>query len=171
MPDATSLDNFQLTTNLLADFYKDSLVILDFPQNSSPLLNEKKTEHLGGYQSGLLILVNSDDVPYLHDDELQLLSNMLHACKLSLADAAIVNTAKIEATNWNELLNQWKPKKLIAFGPVLINDIPQLNKNEIKAQSETLFLQAAALTTLTTVTSEKKALWIALQELFQLNQP
>ena len=168
MPDATSLDNFQLPTNLLADFYKDSLVILDFPQNSSPLLNEKKTEHLGGYQSGLLILVNSADVPYLHDDELQLLSNMLHACKLSLADAAIVNTANIEPTNWSTLLQQWKPQKMIAFGPVLINDIPQLNQNEITGEDETLFLQAAALTILTTQTAEKKALWIALQQLFQL---
>jgi hypothetical protein len=168
MPDATSLDNFQLPTNLLADFYKDSLVILDFPQNSSPLLNEKKTEHLGGYQSGLLILVNSADVPYLHDDELQLLSNMLHACKLSLADAAIVNTANTEQTNWDTLLRNWEPKKLIAFGPVLITNIPPLNKNEIKAEGETLFLQAEALTTLTTQPTEKKALWIALQQLFQL---
>lgn len=84
---------------LIADLYKYSLVEM----SNQPDLNNKsshdqeifyqKTELkiLGEARSKIIVIVNSPDQIYLQDGELELLSKILKACGMTLADVGIVN--------------------------------------------------------------------------------
>lgn len=169
LPDNKTLDNFQLSTNLLTDLYKDSLVILDFPQKSTPMLKEKKSELLGGYQSDVLILVSESDVPYLRDVELQLLTKMLSACKLSLVDVGILNVYQSEEKNWQTILETHHPKKVLIFGETGATDIPDTPVHTCCENDGVTWLQTLSLFDLNRTPEEKKILWNALKQLFNLN--
>ena len=169
LPDNKTLDNFQLSTNLLTDLYKDSLVILDFPQNSTPMLNEKKSELLGGFQSNILLLVSVEGVPFLHDEDLQLLTKMLGACKLSLADVGILNLAQAHEKNWKSIIESYKAQKLIVFGEIHISDIPSIPKNHCSEFENLPWIHTLSLDELNRNPEEKKVLWNALKQLFNLN--
>ena len=54
-------------------------------------------------------------MPFLEDDELNFLSSVLAACKLSLADIAIVNKTPMDPLNYREITNQLKSTKCITF--------------------------------------------------------
>ena len=168
LPNNKTLDNFQLSTNLLADLYKDSLVMLDIPQESTLLLNEKKSDLLGGYQSKILLLVSSIDVPYLQDDELQLLTNMLNACKLSLVDVGILNVHHLENKDWYQIIEHHAPQKAIVFGELDAVGIPNDAKYQVLDQPEFQWIQSISLTDLNQNPAEKKELWFALKKMFNI---
>ena len=168
LPNNKTLDNFQLSTNLLADLYKDSLVMLDIPQESTPLLNEKKSDLLGGYQSKILLLVSSIDVPYLQDDELQLLTNMLNACKLSLVDVGILNVHHLENKDWYQIIEHHAPQKAIVFGEIAALGMPKSAKYQVLDQAEFQWINSISLTDLNQNPAEKKELWFALKKMFNI---
>jgi hypothetical protein len=108
---------------LLADMYPHSLVLIDqveskratkpasteeIPLESSILAEPKielSTENpapttlsppiakLGGFAKKILVLVNEENVLHISDHSLELLSKMLAAVQLSLADIALINLA------------------------------------------------------------------------------
>lgn len=168
LPNNKTLDNFQLSTNLLVDLYKDSLVMLDIPQESTLLLKEKKSDLLGGYQSKILLLLSSSDVPYLQDDELQLLTNMLNACKLSLVDVGILNVHHIENKDWSCIIEQHTPDKAIVFGEIEGLSIPNEAKYQVLNQGEFQWTRSLSLTDLNQNPAEKKELWFALKNMFNI---
>ncbi len=168
LPNNKTLDNFQLSTNLLADLYKDSLVMLDIPQESTPLLNEKKSDLLGGYQSKILLMVYSTDVPYLQDDELQLLTNMLNACKLSLVDVGILNVHHMENKDWAIIIEQHAPEKAIVFGEIAELKIPNDVKYQVLEHASFQWINSISLSGLNQNPGEKKELWFALKKMFNI---
>lgn len=168
LPNNKTLDNFQLSTSLLVDLYKDSLVMLDIPQESTILLKEMKSDLLGGYQSKILLLVSSFDVPYLHDYELLLLTNMLNACKLSLVDVGILNVQHIENKDWYTIIEQYTPQKAIVFGEIEGLSFPNEAKYQVLNQGEFRWTRSLSLSDLNQNPTEKKELWFALKNMFNI---
>src|SRR5437763_825201 len=48
-------------------------------------------KYLGNNKRNILIIVNNDSVPFLEESEVAFLTNILSACRLSMADVAILN--------------------------------------------------------------------------------
>jgi len=125
-----SFDNIQLPDFLLADLYKDTLVELD---NIKPLAQQAPTvpavqptateqfekiasiRHLGENKRQVCILVNDEDATFINDNDLQFLTNVLKACKLTLGDIAIINTNK-HPCSYSQLAEELNPSKVLLFG-------------------------------------------------------
>lgn len=73
------------------------------------------TPFLGGNKKGVLVLVSNEGVPFLPDAELEFLSAILSACRLSIADVAIVNL-HLYPQPYTALLEQFKSQQVLLMG-------------------------------------------------------
>lgn len=71
---------------------------------------------LGSNERKVLLLVNHPDVVFLPDEELKFLTGILAACKLSLADVALVNLGMNPGIGYKELLAQFGSTSVLFFG-------------------------------------------------------
>ena len=125
----------------------------------------------GGFKKNILVVVSDEHSVHVGDNELELLSKMLGALKLSVADIAIVNCCK-NNISWPSLIEELPAKQVIFFGvdPLSI-DVPiRLPHFRVHRWNDTGFLYSPSLATINTLSAEqttlKKELWKALQELF-----
>jgi hypothetical protein len=82
---------------------------------AAPVAEYGNTPLLGGNKKGVLILVSSDKAPFLPDAELEFLTTILGACKLSIADVAIVNLQRYPQA-YTELVKQFHCRQVLLFG-------------------------------------------------------
>ncbi len=163
-----SLDNIQLTPFLVQNLYTKTLVELN---NVQEALSEKKASRipsLGQNARNILILVNEKNAPFVSDDDLKLLVGILTACKLSLADVALVNFSKNPTLTYDQLMEYFNPGFVILFG-VLPKDLSfplHFPSYQLQQYNNQTFLCAPSLKMLGAVTEEKKQLWNSLQKHF-----
>ena len=105
-----SLNNLSLTPQLIADLFSDSLI-----ENFRPSTIEQTVKFLGKNEKNILILVSEEEVAFLADNELNFLSTVLGACKLSVADIAIVNLYHVGSLNYRDFIKQLNAKKVLLF--------------------------------------------------------
>ena len=79
------------------------------PDNTAPY------RFLGKNAKRVAIIVYSPNDAYLPDDQLQLLTKMLDACKLNLGDVAIINQAS-QPVHFTQLAEQLQSQKTLLFG-------------------------------------------------------
>lgn len=135
-----SLNDIRFPASLLSDLYRDSLV-------SIPEAKTKRTakttdaspgavvRFLGKNLRNILIVVNKDSAIFLPDDELNLLTKMLSACNLTLADVAIVNIAG-GAIALSQLESELSPVKMLLLGSTFNKDFSALNPQEYLLQQQ-----------------------------------
>jgi hypothetical protein len=151
----------------------DPTELLSTPRkgNTKPTVSKEITARsLGGNQKNILVVVNNSNVIYLPDEDLEFLTNILNACKLSLDDVAVVNTNNTPGEGYKEYLKNWSSKIVLLFGvdPVSF-DLP-VNFPEFQVQSlnNTTFLYSPALSECGTNKLLKSKLWVSLQRIFGL---
>lgn len=193
----------QLPDFIIADLYKDTLVVTDdllaksVPQKqerkvtetsaeirnegreiksedvTSELREKDKKFFLGENEKNIIILVSDEQNVFLDDESLQLLSGILAACRLNIADAAIVNYHRI-ALNYQQLKQSLQPKYLFMFDvtPQQIQlpfTMPQYQK---QPYDNCIFLTASSLDIMKKNTKEarveKSKLWVCLKEIFDI---
>ncbi len=169
----TKLPNF-----LISDLYKNVLISsTKMPMPTKKAQNKPETknlvEYLGENKKNIVIIVEDKEVVFITDEKLQLLTNLLQACNLSLADVAIINIA-------NKNLNYSTIKKELQFNNLLmmgINikqfELPLIfSKNKVQQFNNSNLLITENLSDLlgnsTEVKTEKKALWNALKIMFNI---
>lgn len=145
----------------------------ELPPGKKPkIISTRKTilKSLGGNLKNILIVVKNDNVTYLPDEDLEFLTNILKACKLSLEDVAIVNTSNNPGEGYKDYLKNWSSKVVLLFGvdPVSF-DLP-VNFPEFQVQSltNTKFLYSPSLSDCRTDQLLKSKLWVSLQRIFGL---
>ena len=85
-----NLNNISLTPQQVADLYTNVLI-----ESESIAVPEKENiAFLGNNKKNIVVLVNYTDVPFLPDEQLNFLMNILGACHLTLADVAIVKIGR-----------------------------------------------------------------------------
>jgi len=158
-----SLNNIQLKSSLLADLYKDSLI--ETSVTSAP--EAKQLKYLGNNQKNILVIVSHQTLPFLPDEELSFLTNVLAACKLSMADIGIINNYKIEPT---DLLNmiQSEAKNVLLFGiePLTIGLPINFPPFQLQPFNNRTYLHAPALSQIENDKTLKARLWSSLKVLF-----
>jgi len=194
-----NLNETNLPDFLLADLYKNNIVVIDNEQPGAAIpktesIGSKKksaiqeTEvsrdispnniprplaFLGNNEKNIAIVVMEDAAIHLQDDLLDVLSPILTACKLNLADVAIVNT-HTQTVTVQALKNELSPKVVLLFGvSTKTIDLPfSIPDYKVQLFDDCNYLQAASLQTMKGVSNEikdeKRKLWSCLKTIFNL---
>ena len=165
-----SLDNIQLPPIVLHDLFKNSLVDLNTDATKAVTENTPGIVFLGNNQKQVVIIVNNATTIYLPDEELSFLMGILNACKLSMADVALVNIAKTGAVNYTEIQQELNAVTLLLFGvmPLQLQLPLQFPNYQIQKFNNQVYLAAPALNTIAADKAEKTKLWNCLKEIFSI---
>ena len=164
-----SLDNIQLSKKERRILFSKTLVDSIQSADAASVTKEIKINSLGGNQRNTLFLVTDSQNKFLPDDEMDLLSNLITACKLSMADIALINYFNI-SLDYRQLTDHFQPKKILMFG-ISTSDlelpfsIPFFQIQQFQEQS---YITAPPLTDFFKNKDLKKQLWASLQKLFLL---
>jgi hypothetical protein len=166
-----SLDNIQLPAIVLQDLYKNSLV--EFDTNAVKKTAKKTTgiAFLGNNQKQVTIIANDDTTIYLPDEELNFLMGILNACKLSMADVALVNMAKTGALTYAEIEQELNAGTILLFGvtPLQLQLPLQFPHYQVQKFNGLVYLAAPALTSIAADKAEKTKLWNCLKQIFSID--
>lgn len=161
-----SLDNIQLSPFLVQQFYKKTLFQLDGVQKEPALQPVASVSYLGKNEKNILIVVDAPGTAFLPDPDLGLLVGILTACKLSLADVALVNYHTNTAIRYESLMENFEPVAIFLFG-VFPADLqfplhfPYFQLQQYNGQT---YISAPSLSQLAENKEQKKELWTCLQK-------
>jgi hypothetical protein len=143
------------------------------------VVNEQKTtppaplKYLGDHLKQIMVIVNDPNAVHLNESDLGLLSSILNACKLTLADIALINTAQ-QPLSMHEMLTTLPSQLVLAFDlsatqlkiklPTTLYKPIVLGDTHILFSSSLQSMQGAEQT----AKLEKSKLWNALKLLFKL---
>jgi hypothetical protein len=162
---------------VIADLYKNTLIesIDDFTvvANVDKDIQSEKIRFLGDNSKRITIVVNDENAVFIEEDKLQLLTNLLAACKLNNADVAIVNIHNTNYT-YKQVKEELLPVNLLLFG---VNskkfEIPLVfEEYKLKNFDSCQILIAPDLDKLLGSTNEvkmeKSKLWLCLKQMFSV---
>lgn len=178
------LNHINLPPAALAGLYGETLVS-DHTANSTPpvavkkevppagnLTTDQKTtiRSLGNNQQQILVLVNVPDAVFLSDESLTFLTGVLSACKLSMADVALVNLHHYPEIPYQTLLSEFKSRIVFLFDkdPASFGLPMNFPHYQLQAFAGNTFLYAPSLQELQKDKAEKTNLWACLKRLFNL---
>lgn len=139
----------------------------DGPELNLPL------KYLGDHSKEIVVVVNDPASVYLNEPDFILLTSILNACRLTIADIALVNLGNQNAT-LHQILNTLPSKLVIAFevdSKALKIKLPtNFYKLTPLGDSNLLFSKSLASMQGTDASAkqEKAKLWAALKQIFQL---
>ncbi len=180
-----SLDDIKLSPFLVKNLYEKTLVVSSFAnddneeiktkvgakKNSSPIVNnDDDIKFLGKNNKNILILVNEKEHKFLGDDELSFLMNILNACNITMADAALVNSYENVDVVYENLIKTFKPITILFLGtePQALGFPVQIPMYQVQAYNKQQYLCAPSLQNLSADKEEKKQLWLALKKIFSI---
>jgi hypothetical protein len=163
-----SLKGLEIDPFLLAGLYPRTLVQPAIKSRPAAVAAPAVIPSLGNNTRKILLLISNGEAAYLGEHAFELLSNLLGACKLTMDDVALVNTARgpLEAAS---LFSQFLPEKIILFG----DPLPELSaghpKNKPWKEAGRELLLTEALEDMQREVQLKVPFWKALQVFFNLN--
>lgn len=178
------LNDLRLSPGILATLYPSSLIntdtieVVEQPQSIHAAVAEITTEtkpikepdwkYLGNNQRNILIVVNYDNAVHLPDEELNFLTNMLSACKLSLGDVAIVNKYNYKEASYKDFLAEFKSKVVFLFGvePFVFKLPVSFPYFQVQTVAHCTFLYTPALEEQRKDALLKSKLWVSLRTIF-----
>lgn len=177
-----------LPPNVIVSLYKDSLVVVEneikpkkTEENTSSILpndtntNEPTTtlKYLGDHHKKIMVIVNDPASVYLNETDFILLTTILNACRLTIADVALINIGQ-QKTSLHEMLTILPSTLVLAFdieAKALKIKLPSTLYSLINL-GETHLLFSAALSSMqgtgVEAKKEKAKLWAILKQIFQL---
>jgi hypothetical protein len=192
-----SSDKATLPAAVIASLYKNSIVM---PETESIATTKKTTvtventptqiqqeeepineaiittgplKYLGEHKKNITIVVNDANAVYLNEDDFILLTSILNACKLTIADIALINIAK-QSTSLHQCLNELPSTHLIAFDITpeqLKVKLPStIYKAHVVGDTTIVFSEAlfAMRDSSAQAKQEKAKLWQILKSIFKL---
>ena len=163
-----SLDNIELTPFLVQHLYRKSMVVVNTLQPPQTILQNAVVSFLGKNEKKILVVVNEKETAFLADADLNLLVSILSACKLSLADIALVNFDKNKSIVYNSLMLDFAPAFVLLFG-INAADLQfplHFPNYQLQQYNHQTYLSAAPLKILAQEKEQKKELWTCLQKYF-----
>lgn len=165
-----SLDNIQLPAIMIQDLFTKALVDLGSGIGSLPAAPALSISFLGSNQQRVAIIVQYAEAIYLPEEELNFLLGILAACKLSMADVALVNIARNKGLDYNSLTAQLNAEKILLFGVTAATlELPlQFPFYQVQSYNNQLYLGAPPLKQLEDDKAEKTKLWNCLKQVFSI---
>ncbi len=171
-----SLNSINLETADIALLYKNSLVEIREDQKAPSATTQKTIEaksrwqFLGDNKKHTLVVVRYPDAIHIPDKQLSFLTKLLAACSLNLGDVAILNFKHYDSPDFNEIINQFKPKTVLLFGvepgefgmPMIF---PQF---QVQGYKDSVYVSSPSLETIEPDKILKGKLWACLKKIFNL---
>lgn len=110
------LNNIQLTRPLCHNLFAKTLV-----EETNIVGTTKETEtikiiSMGNNKKKIALVVNNKEYKYLSDAEMNLLFDLLGACKLTMADISLINYNNDQNINYQDITEQLRCKTMLMFG-------------------------------------------------------
>jgi hypothetical protein len=173
-------NHIQLPPAVIAELYNNVLVAsaVNTPGNESNKLPEKTEQAvpltglkwLGTNEKNILIVVNNPDAVYLPDNDLNFLTGVLGACKLSLADVAVVNRYHYPEAAYKELTARFSSRMVVLFGtePAVFGLPVNFPQYQVQEFTGLKYLHCPVLNEIEKDRGEKSKLWVCLKSLFNI---
>lgn len=165
-----SLDNIQLPTSIIQSLYSKSLYDLNTDKSGLNDIQAETIGFLGSNQKKIAVLVSSNEAIYLPDEQLNFLLGILTACKLSMADIALINVDKNSHLNYQIITEQLNAEKVLLFG-LKANTLAlplEFPHYQVQKFNNQIYLSSAPLPELQSDKAEKMKLWNSLKSIFSL---
>lgn len=171
-----SLKAIKLPESIISSLYTSNLIQGAITNNTIDEMQAKETparnefKFFGNNEKKVLVIVNSPGVDYLPEDEMQFLTNMLNACKLSIKDIAIVNVSGLNHFSYREItqLLETRIALLINTEAATIGlplDFPYF---QVQPFSNMTFLSSPSLSDIKNDQLQKSKLWVCLRRIFNV---
>ena len=175
------LNNIELPASLIVDLYHTSLfntnefsveknLDKETPKHIDKVETTAPFKWLGDNKKNILVIVNNKEVVYLPDNELTFFTGILSACKLTVADVAILNFNIHPEVSYKELTAFFKSKIVFLFDvePAAFGLPMNFPHYQIQAFAGNSFLYSPSFKDLENDKVQKSKLWICLKRLFNL---
>ena len=182
-------ENTQLSAADLVNLYKESLVVIeDTPTTTTnfvqPVVEEKKEaikqetwegpiKSLGEHHKKITVVVNDPNAVHLNESDFILLTSILNACRLTIADIALINLGK-QPVGLHQILQEYPSTLLISFAvdasqlkvklPNTLYKVTQLGDSHILFSNALSTMQGTGVE----AKQEKAKLWTVLKKIFEL---
>jgi hypothetical protein len=165
----------KLSPFVIAKLYKDNLVLVKDTQTEilEKIEEDVNILYLGENKKNIIILLSEENAQHISDDSFQFLTTILNACKLNIADVAIVNTNN-QTINTHLMKSQLNPQVCIVFGNIMAKFLQQddLKLHTPLTINNTIWLNTVEFSKLqdnsVNAKLEKSKLWICLKQIFQI---
>lgn len=166
-----SLDNIQLSPFLVQQLYKKTLFEIDGIKKAPVIQQSSAISYLGKNDKHIVVVVNESDAAFLPDADLNLLVGILTACKLSLADIALVNFNKNPGIGYDQLMTDFSPNTVFLFGiePIELQFPLHFPNFQLQQYNDQTYISAPSLKLLSENKEQKKELWACLQKYISKN--
>ena len=184
-----STDKTILSSSVLVDLYKDSLVVVeDIPLENKATVEQtietKKEEikevkwegpikSLGEHNKKITVIVNDPNSVHLNEMDFILLTSILNACRLTIADIALINIGK-QPVGLHQILQELPSTLVLSFAvdatqlkvklPSTIYKVTQLGETHILFSNALSTMQGTGVE----AKQEKAKLWTVLKKIFEL---
>ncbi len=175
-----SLNDIKLPANMLTGLYRSVLVetgeiktipapVIASDSETAGKSPQSGLKYLGENRKNILIVVNDAEAVHISDADLQFLTRMLTACKLSLADVAIVNLNQ-QPVSYKEILAELKSRICLLFTvePSSFGLPMSFPFFQIQPFANCSFLYSPSLSELGNDDLLKSKLWVTLRRLFNI---
>ena len=165
-----SLDNIRLPDTIIQSLYGKCLYDLESHKSVLSDIQPVGISFLGTNQKKIAILVNSETAIYLPDEELNFLLGILTACKLSMADIALINLVKNPGLIYTAVTEQLKAEKIFLFGlDADTLSLPlQFPHYQVQQFNNQVYLSSVSLSDMQANKEEKMKLWVCLKKIFSI---
>jgi hypothetical protein len=172
-----NINRIKLPQRVLADLFKHSLIRAERSHETDELIlpagESAGYKFLGSHHKKISFILSAPNDVFIPEGQLTFLTKMLEACKMNLADVAVLNHAA-KPIDVAELKKQLDPRVFILFGlePKQIK-LP-FNSPTFKMQEYDgcTYLYAPPIEELTRDTEQgkllKSKLWVCLRKLFEV---
>ena len=149
---------------------KEAAISAEKPVMTSTEAITPEWKSLGSNEKNILIVVSNSDAVYLPDNDLNFLTGVLGACKLSLADVAVVNRFHYPEAGYKELIAYFKSRVILLLGvePAAMGLPINFPHYQLQAFQNNTFLFTPALEAMEKDRLEKSKLWVSLKRLFNV---
>lgn len=169
-----SLNEMKLPPQLVVQLYQNSLVANEVTEviidTGKKGIKEIEWKYLGGNKRNVLVVVDYIDMKYLPDDQIDFLTQLLKACKLSLDDIALINWEYYKKYSYADILSHFGSTIILLFdvnaaGFGFPFEIPQY---QVQHFTHYKVMHAPAMHQLKNDKPAKGKLWASLQKIFDL---
>jgi len=180
-----SLNDIHLPSTVVADLYKTVLIEdkglakekIEAEKQLTEEIKETKSAKqspaftfLGNNKKQVVIIVNYRDALYIPDDKLAFLTNILTACKLNLADIALLNFANVDKVSYKDFFEAIPAKSVIFFGvqPDTLSVPMNFPFFQVQHFDNVNYLSSPPLDEIEADKTLKGNLWTSLKKIFKL---
>ena len=166
-----NLNTIQFDATDIALLFKNSLVEINTERPVLPQTDiGSEWKYLGENKKKSLIVVRYPGEVHLPDKQLSFLTKLLAACNLTIADVAIVNFQQYKSSDFDKIIDHFKPKAVLLFdiapgefGMPMI--FPQF---QVQRYKDAVFVSSPSLEVIEPDKVLKGNLWVCLKKIFNL---